>query len=228
MRPAELSGKRFGSLKVLERNGSDKRGQAKWKCQCDCGAITNVISHSLTSGKSISCGCVHGRFKKKDLTGAKFGKLTAISMESQDKSCKTKWNCICECGNSCIVRTDALSSGRQRSCGCLSRGENHYRWKEGLEEVRLSDRRYHAGVIAWRNLVYAKDGYSCQCCGDRSGGNLNAHHIESWDNNQDLRMSLDNGITLCDRCHKAFHVEFGFGNNTEKQLVEFLKKVNNE
>ncbi len=52
-----LSGQRFGRLTVIERSGS--RGEKPlWKCQCDCGNITYVISYSLTSGATRSCGCI--------------------------------------------------------------------------------------------------------------------------------------------------------------------------
>lgn len=33
----------------------------------------------------------------------------------------TAWNCICECGNECIIRGDQLRSGTAKSCGCLFR-----------------------------------------------------------------------------------------------------------
>lgn len=29
------------------------------------------------------------------------------------------WNCVCECGNKCKVRSDCLKNGTVKSCGCL-------------------------------------------------------------------------------------------------------------
>lgn len=49
-----------------------------------------------------------------DILGKRFGKLTPI-IYLGDK----KYECICDCGNSCIVDRYNLTSGRTRSCGCL-------------------------------------------------------------------------------------------------------------
>jgi hypothetical protein len=54
---ANLVGQRFGSLVVVERKGSDARGQAVWRCACDCGGKSFPVSASLLGGNSKSCGC---------------------------------------------------------------------------------------------------------------------------------------------------------------------------
>lgn len=59
----DLTGKRFGRLVVLERTGTYKGvdgsgGSPIWKCQCDCGAITEVIGRNLRNGVTNSCGCI--------------------------------------------------------------------------------------------------------------------------------------------------------------------------
>ena len=52
----DLTGKRFGRLTVLGYAGTGKQG-TYWKCRCDCGKDTVVLSHSLRSGRTKSCGC---------------------------------------------------------------------------------------------------------------------------------------------------------------------------
>jgi len=52
----DLTGRRFGRLKVIERNGTRNR-QSLWRCICDCGRETLSLSNSLRDGKSTSCGC---------------------------------------------------------------------------------------------------------------------------------------------------------------------------
>lgn len=57
-----LVGQRFGKLLVLEYSKTytrpnGKSGDAIWKCQCDCGNITYVVTNSLMSGQTTSCGC---------------------------------------------------------------------------------------------------------------------------------------------------------------------------
>lgn len=56
--------------------------------------------------------------KIKDLTGQKFTRLTVIGLH-EIRARKSYWNCVCECGNNLTTRSDALTSGRARSCGCL-------------------------------------------------------------------------------------------------------------
>lgn len=80
------------------------------------------------------------------------------------------------------------------------------------------------GYKEWVQAVYERDGYTCQCCGDRKGGNLNAHHLDGYAWNKEKRTDVSNGVTLCDSCHKAFHTTYGFNNNTKEQFAEFQTK----
>lgn len=54
----DLSGKRFGRLKVLYKTGETKYGKALWRCKCDCGNYKDTISMSLKNGDVQSCGCL--------------------------------------------------------------------------------------------------------------------------------------------------------------------------
>lgn len=59
--------------------------------------------------------------------------------------------------------------------------------------------------IAWRRAVLKRDGYSCQGCGETKS--LQVHHIKSWANFVELRLVVENGITLCVPCHKIANRE---------------------
>ena len=52
----DLTGKRFGHLTVIKRNGITSDGHAKWLCQCDCGNHIETSGRYLEQGKSTSCG----------------------------------------------------------------------------------------------------------------------------------------------------------------------------
>lgn len=56
--------------------------------------------------------------KKLDLTGKKFGLLTAVEM-SENRKGRTYWRCKCKCGTEKIIARSNLVSGKTRSCGCL-------------------------------------------------------------------------------------------------------------
>lgn len=58
MKLNDLSGKKFGNLTVIERVQSPKRKRVKWKCLCDCGAVTVTSGDRLIRGVTKSCGCL--------------------------------------------------------------------------------------------------------------------------------------------------------------------------
>ena len=62
-----------------------------------------------------------GKFQ--DLTGHRFSKLTVIERREDDKHRNTTWLCRCDCGNTTVVRANALNQGRAKSCGCLSKNK---------------------------------------------------------------------------------------------------------
>ena len=59
--------------------------------------------------------------KIRDISGQKFNMLTAIRIAERNP---LKWECLCDCGNTCIVRAGNIIHNKQKSCGCLSRKGN--------------------------------------------------------------------------------------------------------
>jgi len=56
----DLSGQRFGRLKVLGASGKKaSNGSYVLNCECDCGMFCEVISHNLRKGNTNSCGCLN-------------------------------------------------------------------------------------------------------------------------------------------------------------------------
>jgi len=57
----------------------------------------------------------------KDLTGQRFGKLTVLGRVHKTAGNKrTKFLCVCDCGNHSEVLSQNLTSGKTNSCGCLA------------------------------------------------------------------------------------------------------------
>lgn len=78
----------------------------------------------------------------------------------------------------------------------------------------------------WVRDVFKRDNYTCQCCGEH-GGTLNAHHINNYSSNPELRTDINNGISLCEECHlnsypNSFHKIYGVYDNDLFQLQEFF------
>lgn len=55
--------------------------------------------------------------KVKNITGNKFGKLTAIKIARQDARGRAFWLCRCNCGRERVVSLNSLSTGKIKSCG---------------------------------------------------------------------------------------------------------------
>lgn len=60
-----------------------------------------------------------------DLTGKKFGRLTALNLCEKFSDGKTAWLCKCSCGNYKRVRATHLMAGMVQSCGCLRKEGPH-------------------------------------------------------------------------------------------------------
>ncbi len=87
-------------------------------------------------------------------------------------------------------------------------GSNNPAWKGGITPINVMERTSPEGH-EWRTKVFVRDNYTCQLCGSRSGQGttvkLQAHHLLDFCNYKDLRLDIDNGITLCVSCHRGFH-----------------------
>ena len=77
--------------------------------------------------------------KKIDLTGGKYNNLTVTSFSHRREVngyYEYYWNCKCDCGNKTIVRSNGLTSGGTKSCGCLV-------GKLAYERINKINEKYH-------------------------------------------------------------------------------------
>ena len=97
----ELAGKRFGKLTVIQATDRREFETIVWECKCDCGQTAFQRTNNLTTGTVTSCGCGSraSRFKPIDITGQRFGMLTAVRATEERKETYVLWECLCDCGN---------------------------------------------------------------------------------------------------------------------------------
>lgn len=82
-------------------------------------------------------------------------------------------------------------------------GENSSHWMGGITPKNLKIRNSKQ-MKDWRVAVFERDNYTCQIC-SQTGGSLNAHHVVPFSVNEDLRFDVENGQTLCSKCHTMVH-----------------------
>lgn len=101
-------------------------------------------------------------------------------------------------------------------------GKNSEQWIDGRTPI-INAIRTSPAYMLWRRGVFIRDNFTCVSCGQH-GGDLHAHHIRSFSKliaeikrnlpGMDLYsasqvysplLDVDNGITLCEPCHKAEH-----------------------
>jgi len=92
------------------------------------------------------------------------------------------------------------AEGRLRISLACRRGPAHHFWRGGVNCSELKKIRYSVEYGIWRDSVLARDNWTCLCCGKR-GGDMEAHHIKQFARYPELRFVLDNGQTLCKKCH---------------------------
>jgi 5-methylcytosine-specific restriction endonuclease McrA len=78
------------------------------------------------------------------------------------------------------------------------RGVNSPNWQGGVtSDVHLI--RASLECRRWQKLIKKRDRYHCQYCGTLK--DLQIHHIKGFTAFPELRFDVNNGITLCKKCH---------------------------
>lgn len=108
----------------------------------------------------------------------------------------------------------------RRRIGKYHKKEKNINWKGGITPINHKIRTSLEYKL-WREAIFKRDNWTCQRC-KQNGGELRAHHINNFSNYIDLRLAIDNGITLCSICHKSFHKIYTERNNTLEQLNNFI------
>ncbi len=116
----DITGHRFGSLTAVEPTERRKNGYTVWRCRCDCGKEIELDTRCIKRGTVTDCGCrTVVKPGQKDVTGQRFGKLTALYPLPEHGYGNTLWHCRCDCGNEIDAPLHQLTIGHRKSCGCI-------------------------------------------------------------------------------------------------------------
>lgn len=92
--------------------------------------------------------------KFRDLTGQKFGRLTALKSTHQVLTSGRRmvaWSCRCNCGNETTVLSVHITRGTVKSCGCLNSEMTSERSRTHGESKSADYRRWKAMIRRCHN-----------------------------------------------------------------------------
>lgn len=111
-------------------------------------------------------------------------------------------------------------SGENNSCFGRT-GDKHPMYKNPEDRITplYQQLRNCSEYYEWRASIYQRDLFVCQACRKKSEGDLEAHHIIFLSSlirqyniitleealSCDELWNIDNGITLCEKCHNIIH-----------------------
>ena len=194
-----------------------------------CGVMFERYFFKLKQTGSFLCRqcAIADKLSKTLEAGSKNNKLTVLgpSERSGHSICK------CECGEITEVANYNFSSGKTQSCGCLKvetmkrvavhlKDEEHGMWKGGVvsEREKLMSKKVYKD---WMKAVFERDGFTCLVCKSKTN-KLNTHHIANYADNKDKALNTENGVTVCNKCHRKFHKIYGNKKTNVSQWQEFL------
>ena len=127
-----------------------------------------------------------------------------------------------------FMKNGGFSGENNPMYGVRRFGKDNPNYKPHKTDEERENGRTIEGYGIWRSSVFKRDKYVCQCCGYNKGERLVAHHLNGYSWFKEGRTDVNNGITLCETCHKEFHSIYTNFNNTKEQFEEFLNNKFNK
>lgn len=168
----DLTGRIFGKLTVIKKDGKKPYGGSSWECLCECGEKTFVSGYSLRRKNGTrSCGNIIHSLSYLNLIGKKIGKLTVIE-EAPKRGHSRRWVCRCSCGNIVTVNTSVVQKNENANCGCSRREDAILRnvgKKFGKVTITGISEDYSPKNQKWKCLCSCGGVFETQICKLKSG-----------------------------------------------------------
>lgn len=201
----------------------------KYKCNHDVETTFARFKHYETS----TCNqCAKKKGAKIRSHGFKSVKLFIENtgcklLEVEYKNANTSMLLQCKCGVKWKSNFHTFQRSKYKACklcSSLKLDSDRIKRKNGTYiklDLNVTDKI--------RKDVFSRDNHTCKKCGfssfDKRNHNLNAHHLFNKVSFPKWKYKSINLITLCAECHVNFHKQFGYSNNTPKQMKIYLKGI---
>lgn len=201
---------------------------------CECGKVDTITYKKFKQGQRCrDCGVEKSSNSRKleyKFVKQCFEERECILISNEYIDSKSYLDYICHCGNVHSISFSNFFYHNQDCDKCREKkvsGENSPLWNPNITQEEREDKRKYPEYRRWTVSVFSRDDYTCQCC-NRRGGKLHAHHIYNYSQHKDLRTDVSNGVALCKDCHRDFHNTYGYQDNDEHQLKEYIEEIQSE
>lgn len=223
-----------GQLKLVIHFHKRKDSKDGTRKDCKLCIKTKYVNTCVQCGNKFHSGKKEKRFCSSEC----YHKWQSENIRGEAHHSYNKIKVKCDyCGEYIPTSPYKLSKNKHNFCSVECKGKwmsinqlgnSNANWNPKLTQEDRENSRNIEGYKDFIKEVFERDNYTCQCCGDNKGHNLNAHHLNSYDWDKEHRTDINNGITLCEKCHKEFHHIYGYGDNTKEQFEEYLKQQNKD
>jgi len=214
-------------IKIYRKCG--KKWDYKYKHKCKTCNKERVVHKKKAPDLCKSCA---GKISHKDpseetrarMSNSKKGKatwnkgLTGIYSEEVKHSMGNRWR-----GEDAHNKGVVMSEEQKVKLSCTNQGIDVEDFK-GFTTSLLKKERSKFSNSGLKTQCFENADYTCDLYSAK-GDKVNAHHLDSWHDNEDKRFELSNLVCLSEAGHRTFHKIYGNKNNTKEQYEEFKLEV---
>lgn len=174
-----------GVERTISKQKLVQRGDNYEHCRECYYSRNGSMSRAYIKSECLECGVIQGR--RADAVKVWSGRCASCARKEVAARPEVK----------AVLRQNGLKTPPP-----VRRGQDSHMWRGGATPEVLKVRG-SAEMKQWRSNVFARDDFTCTCCGVR-GGMLEVDHILPFSLYPELRFSVFNGRTMCKPCHRAF------------------------